>query len=305
MDTHRQGAMRRLTWLAIVLSAAGMPAQAEQMSGPDLLATGVAAFDETKDRCAYAANVEGAVRQLDQTYSDQYGARWEVAKRRGKASLGVLRNMATMMGSSGSTDDCKTLGIPVGDMLAISMVVVRPDPEIGREASRLSDGGGKALTMKAPSSKLDDQVITPKGDAPSALEASAADAKSTMREILARDLSPILTARETENDDDRFLTPDLLALFTKGARAFDADPYTGSQEATDFELKDLIAQANDPDHVVVTAHFDIKSDAKDHPEIAYSLVRSGGQWRVTDIDYLTQGGPSMRKFLIQHQADDQ
>lgn len=124
-----------------------------------------------------------------------------------------------------------------------------------------------------------------------------AQAEATVREILARVLSPVLTARDKAGDERRFLTPDLYAAFRKSAQAFDADPYTGSQETESYALQSLSrTPAKDPARVDVTATFAVSGFPDSKPRITYRMLRTGKGWRIDDIRY-HDDGQSMRGLL--------
>ncbi len=121
------------------------------------------------------------------------------------------------------------------------------------------------------------------------------EAESTVREMLSRDLSAVLTVKEKEGDDRRFLTPDLLALLTAGARDFDADPYTGVQDTGGWKLKELSSIAVAPDRAIVSVQF--SSTYEEGPiKIAYDMRKAGPAWRVYDVTYYVDGR-SMRQVL--------
>ena len=111
-------------------------------------------------------------------------------------------------------------------------------------------------------------------------------AEATVREVLARVLSPVLKATDKAGDDRRFLTPDLYAAFQKGAQAFDADPYTGSQEPESFSLRSLSrTTAKDPARIDVTATFAVTGFPDSKPRITYRMRHTGMGWRIDDIRY--------------------
>ena len=121
------------------------------------------------------------------------------------------------------------------------------------------------------------------------------EAESTVREMLSRDLSTVLTVKEKEGDDRRFLTPDLFALFMADARDFDADPYTGVQDSGGWKLEDLSSIAVAPDRAIVSVQFSSTYE-KAPIKIAYDMRRAGPTWRVYDITYYVDGR-SMRQVL--------
>ncbi len=121
------------------------------------------------------------------------------------------------------------------------------------------------------------------------------EAESTVREMLSRDLSTVLTVKEKENDDKRFLSPDLLALFMADARDFDADPYTGVQDTGGFKLDELSSISVAPDRAIVSVQFSSSYD-KTLTKIAYDVRKTGPIWRIYDITYYVDGR-SMRQTL--------
>ena len=122
-------------------------------------------------------------------------------------------------------------------------------------------------------------------------------AEATVREILARVLSPVLLAKDKAGDERRFLMPDLYAAFRKGAQAFGADPYTGSQEPESYALQSLSrTMAQDPARVDVTATFAVTGFPNSKPRITYRMRHTGTGWRIDDIRYLDDG-ESMRGLL--------
>ena len=129
------------------------------------------------------------------------------------------------------------------------------------------------------------------------VDVSPGQAEATVREILARALSSVLNAKDKAGDDRRFMTPDLYALFRRGARAFDGDPYTGSQEPESFVLQSLSStNAKDPARIDVTATFAVTGLPDLKPRITYRMHRSDAGWRIDDIQYLADG-QSMRRLL--------
>lgn len=126
------------------------------------------------------------------------------------------------------------------------------------------------------------------------IHAAAQTAESFIREVLSRDFSTVLTVKEKEGDDRRFLAPDLYALFMKNAREFDADPYTGSQEPGYFQPERFSTEQISPSSALVTVTMK-HADAESVSHISYILRAHRGSWRIFDIIY--NDGRSMRSIL--------
>lgn len=110
-------------------------------------------------------------------------------------------------------------------------------------------------------------------------------AESTVREIVARDLSTILTDTDKKNDDRRFMSPDLYRLYTKKRQSFDSDPYTGTQDSSDYTIAKVTSASKSATGVVVTVEFAVEGAPESHPRLAYDMVLSQGRWLVQDIAY--------------------
>lgn len=151
-------------------------------------------------------------------------------------------------------------------------------------ASIMISGALSAETLKPDAYTADQRIVQ--------------SAVSAVREILSRDLSNVLTVVEKEGDDKRFLTLDLYTLFMKNARDFDADPYTGTQDTTGFQVKSVDGSKRSPSEITVTALFDVvDSSPPIHPQIAYDMKLVAGRWKIADIKYISDGGISMINIL--------
>lgn len=122
-----------------------------------------------------------------------------------------------------------------------------------------------------------------------------AGAEATVREMISRDLSTVLTTKDKQDDDRRFLSPDLFASFTAKARDFDADPYTGVQDDDGLRIEDLSSTSVSPDRAVVDVRFSSPYE-KTPRRISYDMRRAGSTWRVHDVTYHADGR-SMRQIL--------
>jgi hypothetical protein len=121
-------------------------------------------------------------------------------------------------------------------------------------------------------------------------------AEATVREALARDLSSTLTAEDKAGDLKQFLAAPLYRAFSKGARDFDGDPFTGSQEPEPYAVTLISSIQLSPGRVDVTVRFDITALPDLHPVIRYEMAEIVGRWQATDIFYVTDK-QSMRAIL--------
>ena len=136
------------------------------------------------------------------------------------------------------------------------------------------------------------------GSAPAPAPARTIDAEgpaTAVREILSRDLSTVLNSQDKEGDDRKFMTSDLYQRFQKGARDFDSDPYSGTQDNTGFKVDDVTSVPLDASHAVVTVAFSIEHEVT-RRKLAYHMIADGRRWLVDDIDYLNDK-TSMRGIL--------
>lgn len=108
-----------------------------------------------------------------------------------------------------------------------------------------------------------------------------------MREALARDLSTTLTAEDKEGDLKRFLAAPLYRVFMKGARDFDGDPFTASQEPESYAVASISSTQPSPTRVDVTVRFDVIPSPEIHPVIRYEMTEIAGRWQANDIFYVT------------------
>ena len=122
-------------------------------------------------------------------------------------------------------------------------------------------------------------------------------AEATVREAIARDVSTTLTADDKRHDLKRFLAAPLYRSFSKSARDFDADPFTGSQEPASYAVTSISSTQPSPGRVDVTVRFDITPLPELHPVIRYEMAEIAGRWQMIDIVYVTDK-QSMRTILM-------
>lgn len=112
-------------------------------------------------------------------------------------------------------------------------------------------------------------------------------AEATVREAISRDVSTTLTAEDKQGDLKRFLTSSLLKSFNKGARDFNGDPFTGSQEPEYFVIRSLSSIQQAPSRVDVTVHFGNSTVPDLQPVIRYEMTAVGDRWQMDNIVYVT------------------
>ena len=110
------------------------------------LPLGVTAFEASEDECFYEKVVPIEITKINQYFRALDASAWRKRKADLAKQLGTLTNIGSAMGSS---SDCKTLGLAVGDALAISVIFIGLDPEASAAIKRLSYGGGRGINEPA------------------------------------------------------------------------------------------------------------------------------------------------------------
>ena len=124
------------------------------------------------------------------------------------------------------------------------------------------------------------------GPAHAAAPSPRDQAEAAVREIITRDLSTSVKVEDKKNDDRRFMAPDLYRLYTAKGKDFDADPYTGTQDGSDYSIAKLRSDVKSNGAIDVTVEFAVASLPNSHPREVYKMVLLRDRWLVQDIVYV-------------------
>lgn len=145
--------MRRTTGMACLSAsvvacvlAATDGASARNMEMLQQLASGVEGYYQSRDRCYYHPSIDPVIEKADAFLGQQYGNIWETMRERVAPGVQGAVNMRRTFEPDAPPGDqalCQIVSIFVAYVLASSLSLTGPVPEVLEEMSRLSGGDGR------------------------------------------------------------------------------------------------------------------------------------------------------------------